>query len=374
MSITDPSSPPDKKSLIIRLIIIVSVTFTIAELSAVIATMFNSKHAGIIEVLENILEIGFLFLFIYHFVTIPMLKEVTKRIDAENQLRKSESANRAILDALPDTILRVSSDGILIDYRLETECVKNVGIGNHIEYMFPEESVPGIVNCVNNTITNGEINKLEIVIIEDQTKHHQELRFVRSGSDEVLIIISDITDRKINEERLKYVSTHDCLTRLYNRTFYEAQLERFGKGRQFPISIIVIDLDGLKETNDKYGHAAGDRLICKAADVLKLAFRAEDLVARTGGDEFTIIIPETDYNDLQIVVNRITACLDEINKADPKFELRFSLGTAIAETREKFQDAIRMADLRMYEDKAIRKSADQFQGVNRSNKLAISAD
>jgi len=357
VNLSEPASPPSKKALILRLVLIVTISFAIAELTDVTIAPFHSQHPDIINLIENAIEIGLLFIFIYHFVTKPMFKEISRRIAIEDLLRKTEATNRSILDALPDTILRISRDGILIDYRLETEGVMNVGIGNHINEMFPESAVQEIMNCQETARTSGMLQKLDILLPDGSDELHQELRFVKFGNDEVLIIISNITDRKMYEEKLKYVSTHDSLTGLYNRAFYETQLERLGKGRHYPIGIIVIDLDGLKNTNDTFGHAAGDRMICKAADVLKMAFRADDLVARTGGDEFTILLTETDYHSLQLVLNRIKSYLDDANSVETTFELRFSLGSAIADSNDKFQDAVRMADMRMYEDKAIRKAA-----------------
>ena len=357
MNLRDINPPPSKKSLIVRLVIVLLAAFVLAELAAYIGCKMFPCHGRSVEVFKEILAAGFLFTAVYHVLTKPMFKEISRRIVVEDQLRKSEADNLAILDSLPDTILRISHAGVLIDFRLESEGVLNVDFGKHVKEMFPEAVVPDIMNCLENTLYSGELQKLDIVVSDWPEEHHQELRFVKYGDDEVLVIISNITDRKMYEEKLKYVSTHDALTGLYNRAFYEAQLERLGKGRQYPIGIIAIDLDGLKETNDTYGHAAGDKMICKASGVLKRVFRADDYVFRTGGDEFTVLLTETSFDGLQLVVTRISTCLDEVNKANPRLKLRLSMGMAIAETRETFHEALRMADLRMYEDKASHKAA-----------------
>jgi len=359
VNVKQPSTPPNKRALIARLVIIVVVSFAIGEITDYSAFLFHTQKFGRLELAEHALELVLLFFFVYHFVTKPMFKEISRRIAVEEQLRKSESANRAILDALPDTILRVSDEGILIDYRIEAEDVMNLDIGSHVQAMFPVSAERDVMRCLARTLTGGEMQKLEVTIPNGPDEHHQELRFVRSGGNEVLIIISNITERKLYEEKLKYVSTHDPLTELYNRAFYETQLERLGKSRHYPISIIVIDLDGLKDVNDTYGHAAGDKMICKAADVLKKAFRADDLVTRTGGDEFTILLIETDFHALELVVNRINICLVEVNNSESTGQLRFSLGTAVAESRDTFYEAVKLADIRMYEDKASRKSTRQ---------------
>ena len=109
-----------------------------------------------------------------------------------------------------------------------------------------------------------------------------------------LVAIQDITARKKAEEYLRYLGTHDVMTGLYNRTFFEETLLQLEKEREEPISIIIADLNGLKQTNDLLGHQAGDNLIRRAAEVLKASFEARYVVARIGGDEFVVIMPKTD--------------------------------------------------------------------------------
>ncbi|HSV32331.1 MAG TPA: PAS domain S-box protein [Atribacteraceae bacterium] len=100
------------------------------------------------------------------------------------------------------------------------------------------------------------------------------------GSDGVL---RDITDRRCAEERIRHLSFHDSLTDLYNRAFLEAEMQRLDTERQFPMGIIIADVNGLKLVNDAYGHQVGDRLLQAAAAVLKQVCRSEDLIGRWGG-------------------------------------------------------------------------------------------
>jgi len=119
------------------------------------------------------------------------------------------------------------------------------------------------------------------------------------------VIISDITERKQAEEQILYLSYHDLLTGLYNRRFYEEELKRLDTKRNFPLTLVMADVNGLKLINDSFGHALGDELLKKAAEVIKKGCRADDIIARLGGDEFIIILPKTDAFEAEKIIKRI---------------------------------------------------------------------
>ena len=167
--------------------------------------------------------------------------------------------------------------------------------------------------------------------------------------------ILDITERKETEAKLRYLSTHDILTGLYNRAYFDEELERLKNGRTFPVSIVVADVDRLKRVNDLQGHAAGDKLLKLTAQVLKGAFRTEDLVARIGGDEFAVILPGTAIDAAQEVIERIRKNLADIIGDDGRPVLSLSLGCATALDGEGLIEAWQLADELMYEDKLARK-------------------
>ena len=122
-------------------------------------------------------------------------------------------------------------------------------------------------------------------------------------------ISRDITSRKQHEDQVKYLNYHDSLTGLYNRPFFQEELTRLDTPRQLPLSIIIGDINGLKLINDALGHDEGDKLLVNVARILKASCRADDIIARTGGDEFWILLPKTDDEGARRVVERIkSAC------------------------------------------------------------------
>jgi len=175
------------------------------------------------------------------------------------------------------------------------------------------------------------------------------------GEGRVLSVMRDISDRKEIEKKLQYLSSHDSLTGLYNRSFFETELERAVKGRRYPLSVIVADLDGLKQVNDTHGHEAGDALIKSAAKILNCAFRSEDLVARTGGDEFVVLLFEADEQKSYALQKRIREAEMRLNSENGAVQVRLSMGSATAYMPSEMGTLISEADKRMYEDKTAHK-------------------
>jgi diguanylate cyclase (GGDEF)-like protein len=169
-------------------------------------------------------------------------------------------------------------------------------------------------------------------------------------------VARDVTKRREMEDRLRYLSTHDEMTKLYNRAFFEAEVEQIEKGRTAPISVVIADLDGLKEANDCFGHDFGDGLIRAAADLLREIFRSGDAIARIGGDEFAVILKGVGEELLATIMERAREMLEHGGHlSEQGLKVRFSLGCATTGYPSRLQETIRAADMAMYEDKKTRK-------------------
>ena len=168
------------------------------------------------------------------------------------------------------------------------------------------------------------------------------------GGQECRAALVDNTERKQAEEAMKRLSTHDALTGLYNRGFFMEEMERLERGREFPVSIVIADVDYLKETNDQQGHAAGDALLERVAQVLAAAFRGEDVIARIGGDEFAVLLPNTDAAAAGVSLQRVWQVIQENNAAHTGTPIRLSLGVSTVESPASLSSALNEADANMY--------------------------
>lgn len=169
----------------------------------------------------------------------------------------------------------------------------------------------------------------------------------------LLTVIMDITERKAAEQKLVHLSTHDALSGLYNRAFFDEEMTRWQSSREFPISIVMADVDDLKTVNDSHGHAAGDEHLKHAARAFKTAFRAEDVVARIGGDESAAILPNTNSPRVAEIVERIKANIMALNSYTDRPHLSLSLGAVTAGKGESLIQALKEADERMYREKVL---------------------
>lgn len=183
-------------------------------------------------------------------------------------------------------------------------------------------------------------------------------RGLQNGPPQILGAHVDISAMKKLEAELRYLSFHDSLTGLFNRAYFEQELDRLSKGRTVPVAVGVMDVDNLKSINDTLGHQMGDALIIRTAEVLKKAFRAEDVIARMGGDEFAVLFLGPEEKTLKKILERIEEAVFKDNEAKGSPRLSLSVGFALVpHTPFQPEEVYKAADLAMYKEKISKKLA-----------------
>lgn len=177
----------------------------------------------------------------------------------------------------------------------------------------------------------------------------------------VLIALTDITARKKAETYLEFLGKHDELTKLYNRSFYANEINRLERRGRYPISVIMIDLNGLKAVNDELGHQAGDGLLRRLGEVLGKATAGGHYACRIGGDEFAIIMPDVDEHGAEAMIDHLTELL-AINNQYYGTPIVAAMGRATARAEMRLEQVIRQADRAMYEAKKAYYDVGDVQG------------
>lgn len=172
----------------------------------------------------------------------------------------------------------------------------------------------------------------------------------------------DITDLKKKEEEIQYLNYHDQLTGLSNRRFYEEKVKEYLENNQLPLAIIMADVNGLKLTNDAFGHLSGDNLLRRVAEIIESECRVNDIIARIGGDEFVILLPFTNSEEAEKIVKRINNSFKDITLDGIKLSVSFGWATK-KDDDEPYKDVYKRAEYRMYRNKLSERMSKRFETI-----------
>ncbi|MGE4485945.1 MAG: PAS domain S-box protein, partial [Oscillospiraceae bacterium] len=172
----------------------------------------------------------------------------------------------------------------------------------------------------------------------------------------VVMVFRDVSRDKEQRRQILFLSYHDPLTGLYNRRFLEEQMKALDTEQYLPFAMVMGDVNGLKITNDVFGHETGDKLLQKVAETLQESCRSGDIIARWGGDEFLILMPRTKLSEAEKFVERVKRGFAE--KSEGTLQLSVSLGCSVKEKNEEsLQRALREAEEWMYHQKLLEGSS-----------------
>ena len=306
--------------------------------------------------------------------TIIILRDITSKKIAEKKLKESQNLLLNIINFLPDATFAVDDRGMVIAWNKALEDLSGVkkedilGKGDY-EYslVIYGEKRPALLDYIIDD--SREIDKRYKVLEKKGKNLIAEVEVNLNGKDIQLWLaasplmdsnnniigaiesIRNITNIKKIEKELRHISFHDKLTGLYNRAYFEEEVKRLNKSRQLPLSIIIADINGLKLVNDAFGHDMGDRLLKKAASVIKKYCRSEDIIARWGGDEFSIVLNSTGEKEALEVIDRIQSACE---RARFKIPVSISMGSETKTNPHiRIEGVLKKAEDSMYRNKLL---------------------
>ncbi len=286
--------------------------------------------------------------------------DITKQDNIKKSLFELGEKYRTIIHASPVTVISLDTNFRVKSWSSAAENLlgwpeKNV-LDKDIS-LFLEDQGGILKQSMEKSLQGKVIYNLELVCYRktgSPVDMHFSLAPIRNyqGKIEGIVLIAfDITQRKQAEERIRYISFHDSLTGLYNRTYLEVEMKRLDTQRQLPISVIMADLNSLKLVNDTYGHKVGDEMLKRAADIIRESCRGEDIIARWGGDEFVVLLPRTAKEEARVICDRIKNNCS--NKFVEQIPISMAKGVAHKDSPEKdLEEVFKEAGDHMYRHKS----------------------
>lgn len=273
-----------------------------------------------------------------------------------NALQESQAQSRILIEAMPDLVYRLNQDGVLLAYELGQDHHPTYDlrgkVGQNIRDLVPAELASMLMQNVQHALANKSMALFELRINDENRTQHREIRMVPTGDSEVMAVVRDITEQKTMEEQLRYMGQHDPVTGLYNRAYFNEVIDQMVSSQQFPVGVVVCDIDGLKLINDSFGQEVGDQLLNDVAHTLTGCARIGDIVARIGGDEFAVLMPSANKTDLERVCQCIRGLVSHYEAPNPVIPISVSLGTSLATSPgQDIGQILKNADDSMYREK-----------------------
>jgi diguanylate cyclase (GGDEF)-like protein/PAS domain S-box-containing protein len=300
-----------------------------------------------------------------HQVELELQNEELRRIQRELELSRDRYSD--LYDFAPVGYFTVSEAGLILEANLTTATMLGVERG----YLIKQPLTRFIASEDQDTyylhrrqlFETQEPRVCEMRMVRgDSTQFwaRMEATVAQGGKGDAVVFratMSDVTARKQAEEALRALLLVDELTGLYNRRGFEtlaAQQLKTGERAKRGMLLLFADFDHLKWINDTLGHPEGDRALIKVADALKETFRASDILARIGGDEFVVLAIDTDSANPEVLTARLQENLEARNaKGDHHYRLSLSVGVARYDPEHpcSIDELLARADRAMYEQR-----------------------
>ena len=305
-------------------------------------------------------------------------QDITHRKKAEEALVKEKELLHTTLQSIGDGVIVTDEQGNITIINTVFErfsgWTQQEAVGKRFDevvQIIGEKSRKKSRNIVKRVLQTGEISAISsnhILVCKDgrEIPVANSAAPIKNSQGDVLgavLVLRDVTEEIKKRKKINYLVHHDSLTGLYNRRFFEHQLSKLDTKENLPLSIISCDVNGLKLTNDAFGHSVGDQLLKKMASTIKKACRLDDIIVRSGGDEFFILLPNTDSHQAQAVLERIKMLVSKVDMGVVEFSLSVGFETK-SQIDVDIESTLKKAEDNMYRNKFFSGSSMKDMSIN----------
>lgn len=310
---------------------------------------------------------------------IGTLLDITERKHLEDNILEEKEKLRITIESIGDGVISLDLGGYITILNKSAEKLtgwtQQDAIGKQIEEVFNiinESTGDRCTNTTQSLFTNNFSIRFadNIVLISrdgNGTPISGNSAAIKDSEGNVrgaIIVFRDITAEKQRQDEIYYMSYYDSLTGIYNRRYFEEEFKRLDTAQNLPISIIMGDVNGLKITNDAFGHNEGDNILRKTAKAIESACKAGDIVARWGGDEFAIMLLKTKMEEAAEIVEKVRKeC--HTAKIDGSMDVSIAFGWDTKENEEQdLSNILKRAEDHMYKHKVVESNSMRCNIIN----------
>lgn len=336
---------------VIRVIALFATTFVVV----VLANRNSQLQKVLSEQLESIQR-----------VNESLEAEVAEHGKALKLLGESQQRFKSIVNALPDVMFIMDQDGVFIDYEANADLWRQNSrdslLGKNLHELFSKNVADLCMGKIEEALRTNKLQTFEYHEVFDEIENYYDVRLIKFQDNQVFTIVRDITEARKMQLTNEYLSYHDQLTGVYNRRYFEEALIQYDSEEYLPIAIAMADVNGLKLTNDAFGHQTGDKLLRLVTDILCRNCPSQGFVSRIGGDEFVIICPNTSQVEMTEMSISIYNSIGSERETHPILSL--SIGWEMKTAAEQtMTDIFNKAEEEMYRKKLTESQSSRNQTI-----------
>lgn len=254
----------------------------------------------------------------------------------QNELMESDAATRALLDGMPDSLLRLDRQGVILDFKTSRHRIvatpSKLFSGNSIIDAYPAPLAEKMSTALAQAFASQSTQLFEQELELNNQMIHQEIRITPINEMEAIVILRDFTERKRLEQSLQFFNLRDPLTGLFNRSYWEEKITSLSQPSDKPVGIILCEVDEMRLIHDSLGPEYGNNFLMATTAALRASLPLDAIIARIGAEKFAVLVTGTNEHELSDLASKIKQEIARIGDEENNLSFSVSLGCSNSDT------------------------------------------